>query len=96
MFVVIVEFDLHPERFEDFKARVQIQAEESLDKEDECHIFDVCIEPTRPNSILLYEIYGSAEAFQIHLESNHFKAFDAEVAPWITSKQVRQFERLER
>ncbi len=95
MFVVIVDFELRPDRFEDFRNRVLIQAQDSVEKEDECHIFDVCVEPDRPNTVFLYEIYSSADAFQLHLQSDHFKSFDAEVTPWILSKTVRQLERLE-
>lgn len=95
MFVVVVEFELQPDHFEDFKCRVLVQARDSLEKEEDCHVFDVCVESDRPNTVFLYEIYSSAEAFQLHLQSDHFTAFDAEVTPWLLSKQVRQLERLE-
>ncbi len=54
MYVVLVEFTLHPEHAREFRQRVQRQARDSLREESECHLFDVCVDPERDNFVLLY------------------------------------------
>ena len=36
----------------------------------------------------LHEVYGDAAAFDLHRESGHFKAFDADTADMIIDKKV--------
>jgi len=95
MFVVTVEFVARLEHAVAFTRRVLRQAEDSLDREDECHVFDVCADPTRPERIFLYEVYSDEAAFLAHLGSEHFKAFDSEVAGWVAEKNVTTYQRLE-
>ena len=87
MFLVAVTFQIAPERAADFIARVQQQATDSL-TEPGCSRFDVWQAPGNAATVFLYEIYDDAAAFEEHLASAHFKAFDAEVAPWVTDKKV--------
>ena len=42
--------------------------------------------------VFLYEIYDDRAAFDAHLASPHFRAFDAEVGPWVQDKQVETGE----
>lgn len=95
MFVVTVEFIARNEHVEAFVRRVQRQSTDSLTQEPGCHVFDVCIDPERPKHVFLYEVYSDAAAFQAHLASEHFKAFDADVAPWVVEKNVATLRRLE-
>ena len=94
MYVVIVEFITHPEHFENFVARVRRQAEDSLQLEEECQVFDVCVDPEQPSLVLLYEVYNNKAAFDAHLESAHFLDFNAEVQDWVSSKKVSVYTRL--
>lgn len=87
MYLVAVTFRIRPERADDFLARVQQQATDSL-TESGCQRFDVWQSPTGPATVFLYEIYDDRAAFDVHLDSEHFRAFDAEVSPWITDKTV--------
>ena len=88
MFVVAVHFVVKTESAAAFLARVRQQANDSLTKEPDCHLFDVCIDPARPERVFLYERYTNAAAFDAHLASDHFKAFDHEVADLVLSKTV--------
>ena len=74
--------------------RVGQQARDSLDKEPDCHLFDVCISDDRPNFVFLYEVYTDPQAFQLHLESDYFLAFDAEVGDWVVDKVVAQYRQV--
>jgi len=94
MFVVTVEFIASTDQVDAFVDRVQQQARDALDREPDCRTFDVCMDPERPRRIFLYEVYKDEGAFQAHLESEHFKAFDAEVAPWVVEKNVATWRRL--
>ncbi|MEM7522936.1 MAG: antibiotic biosynthesis monooxygenase [Pseudomonadota bacterium] len=40
--------------------------------------------------MFLYEVYDDAAAFDAHLASDHFKDFDAAVAPMVAAKTVRR------
>ena len=92
---VVVEFEVKPPHAGDFRERVLQQAADSLAREPDCHVFDVCVDPQRAERILLYEVYTDEAAFAEHLASSHFKAFDADVAAWLDAKRVESFTRIE-
>ena len=92
MYAVTVTFTAAPEHADAFRQAVLTQAETSVRKEETCRRFDVCADPAKPGVIFLYELYDDAAAFQDHLASDHFKAFDAKVTPWLTSKTVQTWE----
>lgn len=87
MYLVAVTFEIAPTHAAEFSARVARQAEDSLTEEG-CHRFDVWVDPGNPARVFLYEIYTDRAAFDVHLASDHFKAFDAEVSGWIIDKMV--------
>ena len=87
MFLVAVTFHIAPARADEFLARVQQQATDSL-TETGCSRFDVWQAPGDATTVFLYEIYDDRAAFDVHLGSPHFLAFDAEVASWVTDKKV--------
>jgi autoinducer 2-degrading protein len=88
MFVVTVTFEAYPHRADEFLARVKQQAADSLADEAGCHRFDVCTDPEVPGRVFLYELYSDEAAFRAHLETAHFRAFDAEAGPMLRSKAV--------
>ena len=93
MYVVLVEFTIAANYFEDFLARVERQARDSLEKEQDCRVFDVCTSDQRADFVLLYEVYTDAAAFRRHLDSAHFHDFDRAVAGWVLDKQVSTYRR---
>ena len=94
MHVVWVEFSIKEEHLEAFIGRVQQQASDSLSIEPGCHTFDVCIGGDNSNIVALYETYSDAEAFQTHLRSPHFVAFNSTVTDWVLEKRVLELQRL--
>ncbi len=94
MYVVIVEFTVKADFIAKFHERVRQQARDSLERESECHVFDVCIDPERAERVLLYEVYSDAAAFDAHLATAHFIDFDATVREWVSSKQVTRLLRI--
>lgn len=91
MFAVVVTFDVDPAQMGVFLPAMLDNARTSLTTEPGCHQFDVCTDPARPAEVFLYELYTDAAAFDVHLASAHFKAFDAAVAPMIVAKTVRTY-----
>ncbi|MBT8155125.1 antibiotic biosynthesis monooxygenase [Epibacterium ulvae] len=94
MFAVVVTFQINPSDLAAFKPAMLANAATSLADETGCHRFDVCTDPARPHEVFLYELYTDAAAFDAHLASAHFKAFDAQVAHMIASKSVATFAKV--
>jgi autoinducer 2-degrading protein len=95
MYVVTVEFVVKPEHAAAFRPEVTENARKSRDTEPGCLQFDVCAAPSVPDAIFLYEVYTGRVAFDAHLASAHFRAFDSKVGNWIIRKTVRTYERIE-
>lgn len=93
MYAVIVRFEVRDGNAGDFQARVTKQAADSLAHEPGCRVFDVWTSAAQPQAVYLYEVYDSRAAFDAHLASAHFTAFDAEVAPMVISKTVDLYDR---
>jgi autoinducer 2-degrading protein len=95
MFVVVVEFTVRVEFIDRFLERVMQQAQDSLQLEVDCHVFDVCSCSKKKNQVLLYEVYTDKTAFDAHLASAHFRDFNIAVQEWVSDKQLSTFERLQ-
>ena len=91
MYLVAVTFQIAPGHVAAFAVRMAQQAADSLTEEG-CQRFDVWQAPGDPGRVFLYEIYDDRAAFELHFASDHFKAFDAEVAPWVLDKVVETGE----
>lgn len=94
MFAVCVWFEVEPVNAAEFEQLVMQQALNSLQREPDCHQFDVCRDPERPQRFYLYELYTDRAAFDDHLTSAHFRDFDATVTPMLRSKTVELLTRL--
>jgi len=92
MYVVTVTFTVEPAHVDDFRAAVCAQAQASLEREKDCHQFDVAVDPDAPEVFFLYERYTDRTAFEAHLQTPHFKTFDARVTGWSRAKTVRSYE----
>ena len=91
MLSVIVRFRIRPGCEQRFFERVKAQAKDTLAFEPACKQFDVCDQPADLGHILLYEVYESPEAFGAHLQTEHFKAFDAATSSWVEEKSVERW-----
>lgn len=92
MFMLLVDFTIKLEFSEQFNPVVIKQAQNSLDKEKECHFFEVTRSVEDPNQYTLSEVYTNAAAFEEHLKTEHFLKFDALVKDWVDKKTVRSLE----
>lgn len=94
MFAVVVTFGIKFGQIAAFMPDMLANAATSLHAEAGCHRFDVCTDAARPDEVFLYELYTDRSAFDAHLASAHFRAFDAKVATQIETKDVRTFEQV--
>jgi (4S)-4-hydroxy-5-phosphonooxypentane-2,3-dione isomerase len=94
VYVIVVDFKIKPERLAEFMPLMLENARASRETEPGCRVFDVCVDRKQETSVYLYEIYDDRAAFDAHLESAHFKSFDAAVAPMIAAKVVRTLQKL--
>ncbi|MDH4181203.1 MAG: antibiotic biosynthesis monooxygenase [Betaproteobacteria bacterium] len=93
MLVVTVVFEPKPEHAPAFRAAMLDNARASRETEPGCRQFDVCVDPAS-GTIFLYELYDDRAAFEAHMRTAHFLAFDAATRDWIARKDVRIYERL--
>lgn len=91
MFVVTVDFVIHEQHVENFRQAVENQARNSLEQEEGCHQFDVCYDIDDDTAVFLYEIYSDRDAFEEHLDTEHYLDFDASVKDWVAKKDVSQW-----
>lgn len=94
MYVVTVVFQVKPEAVEDFRAAILRHAKNSLEKEEGCRRFDVCVDDSRPNTIFLYEVYKDEAAFDLHRASDHLKNFGEISAPMVASREIQTWQML--
>ncbi len=91
MFAVTVMFEIKETHVSEFLPLMIANAQASLTSEPGCKQFDVCRNPANPQEIFLYELYDDEAAFKVHLQTDHFKSFDAKVASMINEKIVQTF-----
>ena len=91
-FAITVAFFVRPGWREAFLKRVRMNAAASLKAETGCLRFDVLapIEKGGPD-VVLYEVYTDRAAFDAHLASAHFLAFDQATRDMVTAKAVSEF-----
>lgn len=94
MYAVVVTFTLKPGHRDAFLPLVLSNAAMSRSEEVGCHRFDVCTNPSRQEEVFLYEIYTDRDAFDAHLNSLHFAAFDAATGDMIQAKSIATYEQV--
>lgn len=91
MFAVVVTLTIKPTCSKDFLPLAYHNAATSLQDEPGCLQFDVATDAARPGEVFLYEVYRDASAFDAHLETAHFRAFDGATADMISAKHIKTY-----
>ncbi len=81
--VLVLELLVKPEHREEFLDALMEDANGALDQEVGCLRFDVTVDSTDPNRFMLYEVYRSAEARQIHRAAPYLKRVGAGLEIWL-------------
>ncbi len=95
MFIVTVDFEIHPEQFDTFMVGMLANAKASVELEENCLQFDVCTDNAQKSHVVLYEVYREAKDFDVHLKMQHFLDFNAQSASQVIRKTVHTFTRIE-
>src|SRR5437867_12258953 len=91
-FVVTVDFTLKPGGMAAFRKLIDENAHMSCLSEPGCRRFDVLAPRESGDRIFLYEIYDDRAAFDAHVQSPHFAAFNEACAELVTAKRVAEFD----
>ena len=77
LFVVVVEFHIKPGARSEFRSLIDANADASVRNEPGCLQFDVLEPEGEGDRVMLYEIYYDKAAFDVHLKTEHFHAFNS-------------------
>jgi autoinducer 2-degrading protein len=93
LFGVTVSFALGDGQLSAFLALVRRNAAESVREEEGCLRFDVSVPADKAASpvVFLYELYRDRGAFEVHLRSGHFLAFDRASGPLVVEKTIATY-----
>jgi (4S)-4-hydroxy-5-phosphonooxypentane-2,3-dione isomerase len=89
--VILVDFEVAPADMDAFLHHVRENAAASVREEPGCRRFDVLQPEDGGTRIALYEIYDDQAAFEAHLKTVHFAAFDAATRPLVRARSLRRF-----
>ena len=92
-FVLAVHITLKPENADKFMRMLEANASAAR-KEPGCKQFDVLVDPSDQNKVMLYEVYADQAAFDAHQQTPHFKKYLAEAVPLVAGRQRSVFKRL--
>jgi quinol monooxygenase YgiN len=87
-YVVTADFRLQPGAMQAFMPLMIENAERSRTDEPGCDRFDVLVPAGETDRVFLYEIYRDEAAFQAHLQTPHFKAFNTASQAYIKERAV--------
>ena len=92
-YAITVLFEVKSETYSHFLNLIRENAATSVRDEPDCIRFDVLTPAADSGAfhIFLYEIYQSRAAFDLHLETDHFKFFDTATRDLILAKTVNQY-----
>jgi autoinducer 2-degrading protein len=94
MHVVAVEFIAKPGDEERMRSRLMQHARDSLSNEEQCLVFDICVDPKNAARFFLYEVYENTAAFDHHAATDHLSSFRSDIADWVASKSISMYERI--
>ncbi|MEL7132335.1 MAG: putative quinol monooxygenase [Pseudomonadota bacterium] len=95
-YAVTVIFELKPGTQAAFTPLILNNARCSVRDEPGCQQFDVCTDPTQPDTVFLYELYDDLTAFEAHQQMPHYLETGPKIADMIASKALKTYEKVER
>ena len=87
-FAVVVTVKLKPGMADQFRPHILKNAAASKDSEPDCHRFDVLVVEEDADTIIFYEEYTDAAAFETHHKTAHYKAFRQATDDMVLDKQI--------
>ena len=93
-FVLMVNARIKPEAVDRFMPMALANAAATRSTEPGCRQFDVVVDPEDPTRIAYYEVYDSAEAFETHQQTAHFKNYLETAVPLLDSRARTIYSRV--
>lgn len=90
--VRIAELEIDPAYLDAYKAALRQEIAASIQKEAGVLTLYAVSVKDQPNQIRLFEIYANAGAYQMHLQSEHFKRYKSETANMVKSLRLIETE----
>ncbi len=90
-YAITVEFTLMPGAMAAFRALIDENAQNSIDLEPGCQRFDVLLRQNTPDTVFLYEVYDSRQAFEAHLQTAHFLSFNLQSERLIRGRTITAY-----
>lgn len=90
MYILVVHMEVQPDKLEAFKAVVSANVRASLNEPGLVR-FDFIQQKDAPAKFMFYEVYRSAEAYEEHKQSEHFKRWIEQGVPLLAGERVRTF-----
>lgn len=90
-FVVIAEFQVKPDKIDDFLAAAHHDSTHSVAHEPGCCQFHVIRPEAADDVVLFYEIYENRAAFDAHLETPHLARFRDSIPELIVEERAPRF-----
>lgn len=86
-YIQIAEIEIDPVQLEDYKAAIREHIETAVRVEPGVLVLYAVSEKDSPARIRVFEIYRDTDAYQAHLEAEHFKKYKA-----ITKNMVKSLK----
>jgi autoinducer 2-degrading protein len=90
-YVVIAEFKTVAGATDEFLARMRRHAELSR-SEPGCRVFDVCQDTSDPATVVLYEVYTDATAYEAHRAMPYYALFREWAPPLLVPRDGSLFQ----
>jgi quinol monooxygenase YgiN len=87
-YIRLAELEIDPARLDDFKSAVTEGVEAAVRTEPGVLALYVVYEKDRPSRIRVFEMYTDAHAYQLHLETPHFKKFRDTTDKMVQSRKL--------
>ena len=91
MYVIAVNFEVKPDKVEEFKQVITGHAGRSLERESGCRQFDVAQDPANAQRFFLYEVYDDEAAFQAHRNTPHMAETGKKIPDLVLKRELSTF-----
>lgn len=90
LFINLVELDIVPAEIDKYLAAIKENGAASV-KEPGCREFNIVVSTKDPHHVVLFEVYDSPAALDLHRTTDHFKKYQATTANMVAKREARAF-----
>ena len=87
-YVRVAELQIDPAQAAAFAAATREVGKASVETEEGCIALYAVAEKDNPNLVRVFEIYRDPAAYQVHLQSEHFRKFRESTNAMVTSRKL--------